>query len=143
MTNFEKYKDAILFIANGGEKPALAKGGLAECIKTDCEECKFCVIDGSCTANLIKWLYEEYKEPAPTLTPKEKFICDIIRRGYITRDTDNKLSIHFETPGLMENGSWTSINGTYRIIDGEFFPFIKGGGCMRIEDLLKLEVCDD
>lgn len=57
MTNFEKYKEQLLsFNYVKGHTPAKKNGKLVRCINTHCIECDF--VDGNCTTNFIKWLYE-------------------------------------------------------------------------------------
>ena len=57
MTNFEKYKEELLsFDYAEGNFPAKKNGKLMRCADTHCAECDF--INGNCTTNFIKWLYE-------------------------------------------------------------------------------------
>ena len=57
MTNFEKYKEQLLsFDYVEGNTPAKKSGKLMRCADTYCIECDF--INGNCTTNFIKWLYE-------------------------------------------------------------------------------------
>lgn len=57
MTNFEKYKEELLsFDYAEGYSPAKKNDKLMRCVDTHCTECDF--INGNCTTNFIKWLYE-------------------------------------------------------------------------------------
>ena len=56
MTNFEKYKQELLSFDYAEHTPAKKNGKLVRCINTRCIECDF--VDGNCTTNFIKWLYE-------------------------------------------------------------------------------------
>lgn len=57
MTNFEKYKEELLsFNYAGCNTPAKKNGKLMRCVDTPCIGCDF--VDGNCTTNFIKWLYE-------------------------------------------------------------------------------------
>lgn len=59
MTNFEKYKEQLLsFNYVEGNTPAKKNGKLMRCVDIPCIECDF--INGNCTTNFIKWLYENY-----------------------------------------------------------------------------------
>ena len=60
MTNFEKYKDEILEIANTSEHGfSLCDGKIEKCATASCEICKFDNNDCSCESAMLKWLYEE------------------------------------------------------------------------------------
>ena len=133
MTNFEKYKDEILILVRNNRGFAFRMNKITACKLTGCENCIF---TGSCIANRIKWLYEEYQEPAPKLTKAEKGFCEVIKDGYIARDKNGDLYI--------EN-NWGINRGYYMKLCSKFFPFItwESGKAWSIEDLLKLEVVDE
>lgn len=146
MTNFEKYKDDILRIAAVDDTPALEKGKVLRCNYTACEKCEFANHEnGNCNHNLFKWLYAEYKEPAPKLTSKERAFCEVISvfpNRYIARGSDSQLILFCGKP-IKEDQTWDiDWCGSYFSIDEDFFPFIKWEDeePWSIEDLLKLEV---
>lgn len=59
MTNFEKFKDELMAIADANDKAALVNGILRRCSITDCYDCDF----GNyvpCGAYFLKWLYKEF-----------------------------------------------------------------------------------
>lgn len=57
MTNFEKYKEELLsFNYAECNTPAKKNGKLMRCVDIPCIGCDF--VDGNCTTNFIKWLYE-------------------------------------------------------------------------------------
>lgn len=75
MTNFEKYKDEIMDISIKGRRVALVKRQPVDCHNISCTACDlYCEVP--CDVERLKWLYEEYKEPAPTLTSKERAFCE-------------------------------------------------------------------
>ena len=85
MTNFEKYKEELLsFDYAEGNSPAKKNGKLMRCADTHCTECDF--INGNCTTNFIKWLYEnddkaECCEDCDTSTVRGS-MCEVCNRNY-------------------------------------------------------------
>ena len=133
MTNFEKWKDEILKIANTNSALSLVEGKLAYCDNTICVDCEFCN-DKDCGAETIKWLYSEYTEPKPKLTKRERAFCeavcdmvDVVRRFYIGRTSVGNLYI-----GLDGYPKFS--------LDNSAFKFIKFDESWFVCDLLKLEV---
>ena len=60
MTNFEKYKDEILRLAEQNEGIAMWEGELDSCESVPCCRCDFEMYGtGSCRAKFVKWLYRE------------------------------------------------------------------------------------
>ena len=130
MTNFEKWKDEILRLGRDGQDGiACLNGKPIPCVTIDdCCNCDF--NKDSCDGKFLLWLYEEYTEPKPKLTKRERAFCEAfafphnekIRRticGNLTLDVHNQ-SYH---------------------LDNTWFKFIKAGATSwRVEDLLKLEV---
>lgn len=145
MTNFEKYKDEILEISKT-QAIAINKGRNApeKCSNSVCSECL--LHEGrSCNQKAIfQWLYSEYQEPAPKLTKTEKGFCEIIKDGYIARDKNGDLYLYNNPPYVTET-DWRTDNGRCTRLCSKFFPFItwESNRNWSIEDLLKLEVCDD
>lgn len=63
MTNFEKYKDELLMLAQNGYGIALWEGEPDSCEDTPCCRCDFGMFGtGNCRAKLVKWLYREAEE---------------------------------------------------------------------------------
>lgn len=139
MTNFEKYKDEILPLAKNNRGFAFHMNKITDCKLSGC---KNCIFTGTCIANRIKWLYEEYQEPAPKLTKDEAIFCNIVD-GFIARDKDGSLALYSSEP-YLENEYWfdsdTEASGT--TIKSDLFPFItyKSEKYWSIEELLRLEV---
>lgn len=148
MTNFEKYKDEILKIAEGNIV-ALVKGEIKACDDVLCENCDFDDCDGSCVAGLIKWLYEEYKELAPKLTAKERAFCEMfegasLRYGHVARDECGILAFYMHEPFKdSEANTWEDCcDERCLVLKREMFSFVKWEDekPWSIADLLKLEV---
>ena len=147
MTNFEKYKDEILEIVEYGDIASIAidnkKNKPQYCSGTQCSQC-IRYDNGHCSSrNLFKWLYEEAKEPLPTLTLKERAFCEIVKSGYIARDRDESLWVFSERP-YERDGIWTCEDEDVYLINitREVFKFIdyKSRKAWSIEELLQLEV---
>ncbi len=138
MTNFEKYKDEILPLAKNNRAFAFHINKITDC---QLSGCKNCIFTGACIANRIKWLYEEYQEPAPKLTKAEKGFCEILDDGYIARDKNGDLYLYNNPPHVTET-DWRADYGHCTRLCTKFFPFItwESNRNWSIEDLLKLEV---
>lgn len=63
MTNFEKYKEEILKIANSGNDMSKVDDKLMTCREVICPNCDWRRPGTRCTAAMLQWLYEEYTEP--------------------------------------------------------------------------------
>lgn len=140
MTNFEKYKDEILPLAKNNWGFAFRMNKITACKLSECENCIF---TGSCIANRIKWLYEEYQEPAPKLTKAERGFCEIVETGYIARDlVNNSISYYSAKPYIDSHNYFWNSPYTSIELSPEYFSFIKWEDKKpwSIEDLLKLEV---
>lgn len=59
MTNFEKYKDELIAIADANSNVALVNGVPRRCDGMDCCDCDFFNY-ALCGAGLLKWLCEEF-----------------------------------------------------------------------------------
>lgn len=143
MTNFEKYREEILKISERGNSFAVPRQTRVpkECIYVGCN---YCLFNGYCQPEKIRWLYAEAVEPAPTLTVKERGFCEIIQSGYIARDQDGSLWLFDMIPAKDDDDDitwWSSANGSEQL-NGEAFPFIAWGldEAWSIEELLQLEV---
>ena len=133
MTNFEKYKDEILPLAKNNQGFAFRMNKITDCKLSGC---KNCIFTGTCIANRIKWLYEEYQEPAPKLTKAEKGFCEIIKDGYIARDKNGDLYLYNNPPYVTET-NWRTDYGYYMKLCSNFFPFItwESGKAWSINEL--------
>lgn len=131
MTNFEKYKDEILrFTSHSIGDIALVNGELTDCTMTPCDDCQFFCSKHQCPTPFINWLYEEYKEPAPNLTAKERAFCEAIafpHDKYIGRTPVGNLFIGMKDTTLIS-------------LDNTWFKFIKSDSEWDVVDLLELEV---
>ena len=140
MTNFEKYKKEILHIAKNNAKMAVSTKSLKPqyCIDTECTQCLF--PSEACDTALIEWFYQEYQDPAPKLTKAERGFCEIVKTGYIARNSDGSLYTYKEFPS-KNDFEWGSIIGRRRIKTSSYsFITWESGKVWSIEDLLKLEV---
>ena len=139
MTNLEKHKKEILYIAKNNAKMAVSKKSLKPqyCIDTECTQCLFNPED--CDTAPIEWFCQEYQDPAPKLTKKERAFCEIVRHGYIARDKDGSLCVYDSFP-VQRILSW--FEDLWIKIDPDTFRFItwESGKVWSIESLLKLEV---
>ena len=141
MTNFEYYKDTILEMCNIGADLTVKNGELTRCTNTFCHDCDFHKND-SCTASLIKWLYEEHIEQQK-LTKKERQFCELIETGYICRD--NHCGLWWFKYRPNKNGSKCWDNGCAMNCISNLpckFSFIQWEDeePWSVEELLKLEV---
>lgn len=136
MTNFEKYKDEILILAKNNRAFAFHINKITDCKLSGC---KNCIFTGTCIANRIKWLYEEYQEPAPKLTAEEYAFCKIATNGYIARNERGSLYIYSGKP-VQNISGWRALN--WKELNRDYFQFItwESGKAWSITDLLKLEV---
>lgn len=146
MTNFEYYKEAIMEIVSHGYDIAVAvlDDNPIACAKVDCTDCQ--LNHGRCHLNLIKWLYEEHKEPHK-LTKKERHFCELVETGWIARDVDESLYYFEEEPARDKKRKvWDEVPFSKVIEIDQFddcdFDFItcEDREPWSIEDLLKLEV---
>ena len=141
MTNFEKYREEILKITKNGAHFAVPKKAQVP-IACTCLSCVDCLFNGCCHPKKIRWLYEEAVEPAPTLTVKERAFCEIVRSGYIARDSDTTLWVFTSEP-IELDGVWGNEDDecAFNIIGGVFrFITYESGKAWSIEELLQLEV---
>lgn len=142
MTNFEKFKNEITEIIYN-KKSLIARekntGRFACCGDISCAHCQF--LHGNCVTNMFEWMLEEYQEPAPKLTKREKGFCEIIKNGYIARDKNGELYLYNNPPYVTET-DWRANYGHCTRLCSKFFPFItwESNRYWSIEDLLKLEV---
>lgn len=144
MTNFEKYKDEIAKIVRNNKFISINKNTrvLGECGSISCYNCRFL---GNCAIEALEWLYEEYQEPAPKLTKKERAFCEIVKDGYIARDKNRGLAYHSNLPEYYDSSEYWVPDFSIVKISRQYFNFItcEPGKAWSIKDLLKLEVCDD
>lgn len=157
MTNFEKYKDDILELSKKTNRIAVANGKPMTCYNTKCSKCLFYRGDKlycKSVEGLLEWLYEEYKEPAPKLTAKERAFCEIIGGGYrdihplitekahwLVRCNKSNTMILSSVKPCRNGGCWHIEGGECLSFSTDDFSFIKfEDEPWSIEDLLKLEV---
>lgn len=92
MTNFEKYKDKLIAIADANSNVALVNGVPRRCDGMDCCDCDFFNY-ALCGAGLLKWLCEEfcpYKRGERVIVERE----DGVRlRRYFAGQEDDRISV--------------------------------------------------
>lgn len=150
MTNFEYYKDKILEVGNISEIALTNDGELQRCYGTDCDKCVFDDPYEPCQKVTTKWLYEEHveKPKPPKLTRKEYNFCELLERGYISRDSDGELWWYSNKPA-KESKSWyldimnemLRIKRCFNTLNFDFIKW-KDEEPWSVEELLKLEVED-
>ena len=132
MTNFEKWKDELLRLGNDGRDGiACINGKPISCDAiSNCCECDF--NKGSCDGKFLLWLCEEYTEPKPKLTKREREFCKMFKIPH-----GKRIGRTPEGEVVMDLGMGRS----FRLHDC-YFPFIEFNHHWEIVDLLKLEVED-
>ena len=125
MTNFEKYHEEMI-----KKKLAAVKNGKpARCGSISCEEC-YRFEEGDCNnIALLEWIAEEYEEPKPTLTKRQRALCEALEYGWIARDGNNALWHYSLKPEKdIEQNKWFCFHGVCFWLDTQIFldfPFIK------------------
>lgn len=82
------------------------------CRELYCTECAFYTPGCLCTNSVMKWLYEEHKEPV-VLTDDEKALCKLLGRGWIARDKDDSLYQYENKPRRKSDQKWLVCDGLY------------------------------
>lgn len=91
MTNFEKYKEGLLEIANVMDTGiAVRNGELYPCENFRCEDCDFYGDGSCCEASLIRWLYEEYQEK-PKLSERAYHFLKSLPEGAKIEHSEGRL----------------------------------------------------
>lgn len=76
------------------------------CRELHCTECAFYTPGCLCTNLVIKWLYEEHKEPV-ILTDDEKKLCELLDGGWVVRSGNGVLCYYRQKPNKNEQtGLW-------------------------------------
>lgn len=138
MTNYEKYKDAIIETLASSSLFALVKGEPTSCYKIDCKNCDFRSDEkhDGCTEKMREWFNAEYVE-RPKLTKAERAFVESLH-------SDVCISRH---PNMECIRLWRGSAQLYVRLVVDFyninFPFIDSETKWSVEDLLKLEVQDD
>jgi hypothetical protein len=153
MTNYEKYKDFIIYMIGLGDHLALVGNKPKPCSKLSCEDCYFFPNRDGCKKGRIKWLNSEYVEP-PKLTKREKAFLTSLHPQfkYITRNNGGYLTMHQLKPVRNDLGDWSSADmgrNTFSLspdhplfaIDFGFITW-EDNKPWEISELLKLEVQD-
>lgn len=147
MTNYEYFKDEILNVCErtkGSFAISNSTGRIVGCRGLWCSECKFGE-SRACGRDKMKWLYAEHIEK-PKLTKKERQFCELVETGCLCRDEDGAL-YHYIQPVTKLNLIWKGYSDIH--IDKRFpgcnFSFITWDDKepWSVEELLKLEVCDE
>ena len=153
MTNYEYFKDEIIYLITHRLTLAVRDGEPVKCNTLDCGDCEFWNGCGKeCYPNRKAWLNAECIEK-PKLTKKKRQFCELVETGWIVRsnisdiEECNLFCFKNEPVKELDEGIWL---GTCAIcIDVRFpgcnFDFIKWDPEDRyqkpwsVEDLLKLE----
>ena len=151
MTNRERYTKEILDIACSGNRVAIRKDNkrLTTCEEIGCCDCCF----GDyvpCEEAVCEWAESEYVEPVK-ISKKDRAFLDYIEDiyRYIARDKNGYLFLYVEKPKKYHGSSgdrWIC-RGKYKDISWATIelPMVKWEDeePWLIEDLKKLEVCDE
>lgn len=148
MTNAEKFKNEVLLLCDDRDREgfngfAVQNGKPCFCEDVvDCGECDLnSMEETNCTCDFIRWLYKEYTEPKPTLTPAERAFCETItENGWIARDGDGVLYVHSAKPKINDYLEWHNEYDSWIEINKNMFMFIKNDRPWSIKKLLELEV---
>lgn len=144
MTNFEKYWNEILEIVKDNETVAVCRinNRPISCDDLCCDDCLFQPDFEGCKEAGMIWLRQEAVEKTPTLTVKERGLCEAVKSGFIARDKDEILCIYKTEPFQSDLGWSLGVVGYWIEIDENLFQFItwESNKAWSIEDLLKLEV---
>ena len=119
MTNFEKYHQEII----EHRYTAVKHGRLTHCCKTDCRECELQCEDEPPVIAMIKWFAKEYKPPKPTLTKRQRLLCELLNDGWIARDLKGALWYYPVVPTKYEY-TWNNYRTDKPVgcIDTDVFP---------------------
>lgn len=149
MTNRERYTKEILDIACTGGSIAIDKRTMQV---RDCGgfPCWYCLFDScnDCGTKLAKWAESEYVEPVK-ISKRDMAFLDYIRDVYnfVVRNREGKLLLDGSKPWKTDDGVWICISGnTYGLSCFDVkLPMVKREDeePWLIEDLKKLEVCDE
>ncbi len=140
MTNYEKYHKEM--IEHGYMD---VQDGKPTTCQTSCSKCDLYRNDTGCLVTLFLWLAEEYKEPKPTLTEKEMYLCKAFNSGYIARDESRVLHFFTNKPQKGLTGWWAT-NSIYTTIPPNLlFSFIKWEDekPYSVEKMLTWEIKDE
>ena len=157
MTNLEKWKEELLKIKYDRINylhPAVVNGKPVQCAGMDCSDCD---LNNPCSDSFIKWLFNEYTEPKPKLTKRQRAFCEAVQTGWLARWKYNTsivfsgMCVLFENkPRRSEvfNGAWVSPpQEKYTELDATFFPdfpFIQWEDePYSIEEMLTWEIEDE
>lgn len=130
MTNFEKYKDAVLNIVNKEDFVAIVNDKPIACSSTNCMSCKNNNHFGKCAGAFIEWLYEEYEEKPKLSERAYHFLKSLPNNARIKRSV-----------GLLYMNVEESIVSTYYDGNG-FMPLLplEPDLWYEVSELLKWEV---
>jgi len=145
MTNWVAYAEELKeFFAHGYEL-AVGNGKIKVCGSIECSECDFVREKTTCISARWNWLNAE---AAPTLTADERKLCELLKTGYIARDSDDDLYHYTTEPVKYGSGRWRYAGGDYARLTGvcdicgATFKSVSDlkTKAWAVEDLLALEV---
>lgn len=145
MTNRERYTKEILDIVCSGDGLAVRKDDkrLIACTKISCSDCYF-NSTGGCGEATFKWAESEYIEK-PVISKRDKAFLDYLKcYRYITRDKNEILYAYMDKP-IKKTKIWDGYGSKCISKLNIGFPMVKWSDeePWLIEDLKKLEVCDE
>ena len=109
MTNYEKYKDQLIFILMDRIGVDHKKGIPESCVEVGCENCRFYIKDDKrCNHRVAEWLNAEVKEKCFTYEEKE-YVRLNDKIPYYVRDKKGRLCGCTEKPH-KKDGEWRTDN---------------------------------
>lgn len=108
MTNYEKYKDQLMFILMDGIGVDREKGTPKSCAEVGCENCRFYTKDDRrCNHRVAEWLTAEAKEPKEFTIEEKEYARLNDKILYYARDKSGKLYGYTEKPE-KKSSRWDS-----------------------------------
>lgn len=143
MKNFEFWEKEIKKIASYRDsRIALANGKVVPCNGLLCSECDW--MRKPCNGERVKWLYEEHVD-APKINIRTKMFFEAIQTGWVARDKDKSIFYYKDKPKKTTSGwmqvEWTNLS-RLEFLSLDFIRW-EDEEPWKVEDIVKLEVCDE
>lgn len=148
MKNRDKYAEKLLNVACAGKRIAIDKQTMQiiGCEVFPCGLCLFGDCDG-CSKKLAEWAESEYIKPVKISKKDRAFLDYLGDYEYMTRDDSGKLYVYISTPiKRLACACWGTVDTCKSLAGLDIdFPMVKWSDDepWKIEDLKKLEVCDE
>lgn len=129
MTNFEKYKEKILEIAECGDDVAfdIDRREVVGC--NDLISCGNCLFEGGgCTSKFVRWLYEEAKE--------RRFSKEDIELAKLLKEMGAE---YIEMSGTRERAQWGDMKGHAGWLPPKAFRQLESLESISIDTIIKEE----